>query len=181
MMLARLALTAAIVFGAATPSFAAGFTVTSPAFPDGGALSVNGSQPNCGGGTQVSPPLAFSNVPATAQSFAITLLDLNNANPGWAHWVAYGIPGSTSSLAAGFGSQTTAYVVGTNSAGANTFRGYCPAAGDMAHHYVFTVYATDLAPDALAPGLNRDQLAAALKGHVVGVQTIVGKYTRPPS
>ena len=52
----------------------------------------------------------------------------------------------------------------------------CPPVGDVAHHYIMTVAATDLEPAALPPGLTRDALLAALKGHAFGGQSIVGRY-----
>jgi hypothetical protein len=36
--------------------------------------------------------------------------------------------------------------------------------------------ATDLAPDALKPELTRDELGAALKGHVLGATSMVARY-----
>jgi hypothetical protein len=36
--------------------------------------------------------------------------------------------------------------------------------------------ATDLAPDALTPGLTRDDLATALKGHILDRTTFVLRY-----
>jgi Raf kinase inhibitor-like YbhB/YbcL family protein len=46
----------------------------------------------------VSPPLAWTNVPAGTQSFAVVFQDLSN---GMAHWVLWNIPAATMSLPAG--------------------------------------------------------------------------------
>jgi Raf kinase inhibitor-like YbhB/YbcL family protein len=140
---------------------------------------VTGSQPNCGGGTSVSPPLAWTNVPAGVLSFAIVLYDPDApGGPGFLHWVAYGIPASATSVPAGFGTQPGGHVAGANGAGNPVFTGYCPPAGDVPHHFTFTVYATDLAPDALAAGMTRDALMTALHGHVKAAHSIVGRYGR---
>jgi Raf kinase inhibitor-like YbhB/YbcL family protein len=175
-MIVRGWLIAALMLGLTGAVQAAAFTVTSPAFADDGTLPQNGAQPKCGG-QSVSPPLAWANVPAGVQSFAVTLYDPDApGGPGFLHWVAYGIPASVSSLPAGFGAGATGHVGGANGAGSQVFLGYAPPAGETPHHYTFTVYATDLAPDALSPGLNRDALLAALHGHVKGAQSIVGRF-----
>jgi len=141
------------------------FAVTSPAFTNGGKLPVSGAQRACGGGSSVSPPLTWSNVPAGVTSFAIVLHDPDAPVPGgFVHWVTYGIPVRLTAVPANFG------------AAHGHFIGYCPPTGDAPHHYVFTVYATDVAPRALEPGLTWDALLAALHGHVKGSASIVGRY-----
>jgi Raf kinase inhibitor-like YbhB/YbcL family protein len=166
----------ALVLALTPAARAAGFAVTSPGLTDGGPLPVSGAQPNCGGGQSVSPALVWTNVPSGVASFAIVLYD---PDANFVHWVAYGIPSGATSVAAGFGTQSPlAYTGGANGVGMPMFFGYCPPAGDTPHHYTFTVYATDLAPGALAPGLTRDALLAALQGHVKARQSFVGRYGR---
>jgi Raf kinase inhibitor-like YbhB/YbcL family protein len=156
---------------------AAAFTLTSPAFRTGTALPRSGAQAACGGGASTSPPLRWSDVPAYARSFAVVLDDPDAPVPGgFVHWVAYGIPASTTALPAGAGARATGYVAGVNSAGARTFTGYCPPPGDAPHAYRFTVYATDYTPEALPPSLTRDALLSLLAGHVKGRAVLVGRY-----
>lgn len=115
-------------------------------------------------------------MPAGVASFAVVLFD---PDANFVHWVAYGILPATTSIPAGFGTQSPLpYVGGANGVGTPAFFGYCPAAGDTPHHYVFSVYATDLVPSALAPGLTRDALLAALHGHLKAGQSFVGRYGR---
>ena len=57
---------------------------------------------------------------------------------------------------------------GKNTFGDGGYDGPCPPVGDAPHHYVFTLYALDLAPNAVQPGLHRDVLLHAMKGHVLG-------------
>ena len=40
---------------------------------------------------------------------------------------------------------------------------------------IFSLYALDLAPDALQPGLTRDQFLDAVKGHVLDNGSLVGR------
>lgn len=58
------------------------------------------------------------------------------------------------------------------------YLGPCPPPGDAPHHYYITVYATDLAPAALASGLTREQFFSALTGHALGTTTTVALYGR---
>ncbi len=168
----------------ATPLAArAAFVVTSPGFEDNAQAPLAGAQQACGGGTSTSPALAWAGTPAAAKSFVILLIDVDNwGRAGEApHWIAYGIPATVSAVPAGFGSQTPAqYVSGINLKNQLGFLGYCPPKGDAPHHYVYTVIATDLAPDALAPGLTRDALTAALKGHTLAGSSIIARYAQNP-
>ena len=52
-----------------------------------------------------------------------------------------------------------------------------PPAGDPAHHYHFQVFAVDRALD-LAPGATVDDLATALRGHVLAHGAMVGLFHR---
>ncbi|MGA2088810.1 MAG: hypothetical protein ABSG66_07820, partial [Stellaceae bacterium] len=56
------------------------------------------------------------------------------------------------------------------------YRGPCPPHGLRPHHYIITVVATDLAPDALKPGLTRADFLAALKGHALASSSFIGRY-----
>ena len=58
------------------------------------------------------------------------------------------------------------------------YRGPAPPPGKP-HHYTFTVYALD-ADLPLAPGLNRNQLMEAIKGHIIGQGALVSLYERFP-
>ena len=53
------------------------------------------------------------------------------------------------------------------------------ALADAAHPYTIVLIATDLAPDALQPGLSRDELIAALNGHALGATSFVARYRKP--
>ena len=182
-MLARFALFLTLCVFAPLAAQAAPFVVTSPDFLDDAQAPLAGAQPACGGGTNTSPALAWSGAPPATKSYVILLTDVDNASLAGLgmHWIAYGIPATVSAVPAGFGGQSPPqYVSGTNLGGQPGFRGYCPAKGDGAHHYVYTVLATDLAPNALAPGLTRDALDAALKGHALAAASVIARYAQAP-
>lgn len=163
---------------------AEGFRLNVAGTEDGGQIdsrhAAKGGPRNCDG-ENISPMLSWENVPENTASFAILLHDqTGNHGLGVTHWIGYGIPGDRSELPEGAlnveGGE--AYVGGTNRIGKPTWFGMCPDVGDVAHHYVFTLIATDLAPDALAPGLDRDGLIAALEGHTIGSTGYVVRYAR---
>ena len=68
--------------------------------------------------------------------------------------------------------------MGLNVSGQAAYRGPCPPAGEIAHHYVVQIYALDLAPDSLPAGLTRDALHAAIKNHVLANTSIVMRFGR---
>jgi Raf kinase inhibitor-like YbhB/YbcL family protein len=161
------------------------FVLTSPAFKDGAPIpgpKYAGnlkSNPNCVG-ENVSPPFAWSNPPAGTKSFALIMFDPEGrGGAGVIQWVAYGIPVAMTGLAEGDGSQPSdKFATGKSAVAVPAYLGPCAPPG-APHHYVFTLIANDLEPGALQPGLTRDELIAALGGHVKGVAGIVGLYARP--
>lgn len=166
------------------PSMGSAFALTSATFKDGTMLAVKNagnikSNPNCIG-DNVSPPLAWSNVPAGTKSFALIMYDPEGRGGlGVDHWTAYGIPASRTGFAEGETSQlSNKYVPGKGTAGLGHYLGPCTPPGTGLHHYTFTLIATDLEPDALPPGLTRAELFAKLNGHSKGSAGLVGLFGR---
>ncbi|MBV9568337.1 MAG: YbhB/YbcL family Raf kinase inhibitor-like protein [Hyphomicrobiales bacterium] len=161
---------------AATPSF----TVTSPELEDGALLPRRHAGASECGGENISPALAWSGVPEGTKSFAIVVYDPDGQKGlGSAHFVAYDIPQTARGFAEGAGaSASRGFVGGTNTRGVNFYSGPCPPVGDQPHHYVFSVYALDLAPGALEAGLTRDAFLQAAREHVLAASSIVLRYAR---
>ncbi len=162
---------------------AAGFEITSPSFTDGGMLTAaNAASANGCGGQNVSPGFEWSGAPSAAKSFAVIMFDPDGAKGlGVVHWVAYDIPASRSSLSEGEGANPSGHFTGgKNTAGTTVYRGPCPPLGDNPHHYVISLYALDLPPGTLAPGISRDELLAAIRPHILAEASIVGRYGRNP-
>lgn len=159
------------------------FALTSSAFKDGDVINPKhaGAHPGrtCGG-ENISPQLSWSNAPEKTQSFAVIMFDPDGGRGiGSVHWVAYGIPPSRTAFAEGeAGAAPRDHVGGKNNVGTNYYFGPCGPPGDSLHHYIFTVIATDLATDALPPGLTRDELLEKLKGHALAPSSIVARYVR---
>lgn len=159
------------------------FTLSSPAFADDGLLPVRyagGAQCNDARGGNLSPPLAWSNAPKGTKSFAVMMSDPDGQRGlGSVHWLAYGIPAARTGLAEGDGAATARDITaGKNSRGTTGYSGPCGPPIDAPHHYVIQVLALDLAPDALPPGLDRDELVKAIAGHSLGPASLVARYRR---
>jgi hypothetical protein len=122
--------------------------------------------PNCTG-QNVSPPLVWINAPGKTRSFAIIWDDqAGRAGLGVSHAVIYGIPASVTSFSEGaLGGAPTGsqFVPGKNTLGMH-WLGPCSPKGNAPQHYVMTIIATDLEPNALAPGLSKPELLKALEG-----------------
>jgi hypothetical protein len=140
------------------------FIIQSPAFADGGVMD------------NVSPALAWSDVPAGTTSLALIVSDPQGAGgQGVNHWMAYGISPTQTALLEGAGTGNDLRM-GQNTTGKPQYLGPCPPKGSGMHHYVFVLIATDLVPDALPAGLTRAELDAALKGHSKGTAAWVGRF-----
>jgi Raf kinase inhibitor-like YbhB/YbcL family protein len=161
-------------------------TLSSPALQDNGILATKNAcsdkqrTPNCVG-ENVSPPIAWSNVPDGTKSFALLLFDPEGRAPaGVSHMVVYGIPADVKGFAEGeLSKPSDKFVGGKNLMGVGIYFGPGTPPNTDWHHYTFTLVATDLDPKALQPGMTRDELAAALKDHVKGSAGLVTRFKHP--
>ncbi|HLG86730.1 MAG TPA: YbhB/YbcL family Raf kinase inhibitor-like protein [Alphaproteobacteria bacterium] len=157
------------------------FTVASPTLADGDFISRQdaAASKNCGG-QDISPPVQWSNEPSGTRSFAVTMFDPDgDKGLGFTHWIIYDIPKSVHVLSRGAGdAPSEAFVAGTNSNRTKLYSGPCPPAGNQPHHYVISVYALDLAPGELGPGLDRDAFLRAIGKHSLAEASLVVRYER---
>ena len=128
----------------------------------------------------VSPEISWSRL-ADAKSYALILEDpdAKSIRP-FVHWVAWNIPADTIGLAGG--PAGTATPCGTRWTSPRDHQprlggifGPRPPVGDPPHHYHFQVFALDTELD-VPPGSERDQLLAAMEGHVLAVGELVGTF-----
>lgn len=180
---ARCALAAGLLAStlAALPAAAAPFTLSSPDFADNGLLAQKfaGATPGNASctGENLSPALAWENVPPGTQSLALLVYDPEGRNGlGVSHLVAYNIPAQAKGFAQGDLTHGKGFTGGPNSRKTLAWHGPCPPAGSGYHHYTFTLIATDLAPDALPAGLDRERLISSLEGHAKGAAGLIGRF-----
>jgi len=127
----------------------------------------------------VSPALEWSGAPAKTVTFALIMDDPDAPVGTWVHWVLWNLPPSAHSLPEGFAKREQ--LDDGSRQGANDFRkigynGPCPPPGKP-HRYFFRLYALD-AKLNLAPGATRQELDAAMKGHVLGQAEYMGTFRR---
>ena len=183
-----------IGFAATAANADGAFTLTSTTFQDGKMMpkkvansKVNApTNANCVG-DNVSPQLSWSNVPAGTKSFVLLMVDPEGrGGAGVMHWVAYGIPAAVTGFAEGETSkQTDKYIGGKSTQGVAFYSGPCTPPGQVAHHYTFTLIATDFEPTEMAPGLTHDEVTAKLAApgqppaHTKGVAGLIGLFVNP--
>jgi Raf kinase inhibitor-like YbhB/YbcL family protein len=171
------------------------FEMTSTTFADGkmmpkkvaNSLANTPNNPNCVG-DNVSPQFSWSNVPAGTKSFIFLMSDPEGRGGGLvSHWVGYAIPATVTGFAEGEVSKPSdKYVGGKGTAGAATYLGPCTPPNQTAHHYNFTLIATDIDPaDIAQPGMTRDEVIAKFAplgqppAHTKGVTGMVGLFVNP--
>ncbi|MBN2212584.1 MAG: YbhB/YbcL family Raf kinase inhibitor-like protein [Sedimentisphaerales bacterium] len=138
-----------------------------------------------GEGTDVSIPLTWSGVPDGTVELALICDDPDAPRPQpWVHWVIYNIPPTTTSLPESIPRQSElaepqGALQGVNSWTEDNvgYRGPTPPPGHGVHHYHFRFYALDTALQA-EPGLSKDELLAAMEGHIIAQAELVGTYQR---
>lgn len=155
-------------------------TLTSPAFEPGGAIP---SRYTCEG-ANVSPPLEWSEVPASARTFTLIVLDPDAPDPEaprrtFVHWVLYDIPRTARGVpeAAVRNDLPRGTVEGINDFHSAGYGGPCPPLGR--HRYFFNLYALDQALPAMRNATRQD-VERAMQGHVVAQAELIGTYAKTP-
>jgi Raf kinase inhibitor-like YbhB/YbcL family protein len=151
--------------------------ITSSAFRQGQPIPKKYT----GEGADVSPPLAWSNLPAGTKELALICDDPDAPNGDWVHWVIYKIPAEAKGLPEGVPQTPTlkepaGALQGENSWPSTGYRGPKPPPGKV-HHYYFKLFALD-APLRAEPGLDKRGLLAFIKGHELGKGELMGTYER---
>jgi len=151
------------------------FELTSTAFPPGGSIP---RRHTCDG-DDVSPPLAWKDVPPGTKSLALVCDDPDAPAGTWVHWVVWAVPASASGLPEGVPPSAT--LPDGSRQGRNDFKrtgwgGPCPPRGGP-HRYFFRLSAVDRTID-LPAGATRAELDRTLEGHTLGRTELMGRYAR---
>ena len=153
----------------ATMAGPASLSITSAAFPDGGAIPRRYTCDE----VDVSPPLAWTGAPPGTAAFALVVTDPDAG--GFVHWVASDMPGSATGLPEGATGSPAAGTEGRNSFGRTGWSGPCPPGGT--HHYRFELFALS-ATLGLGPRASASDVAAAASGRTLARTTLTGTYRR---
>ncbi|MGV2827305.1 YbhB/YbcL family Raf kinase inhibitor-like protein [Myxosarcina sp. GI1(2024)] len=130
-------------------------------------------------GENISPALKWNDVPLETQSLALIVDDPDAPGTIFVHWVVYDLSPKTreiaedvtpgESLLEGRGTQ------GRNGFGNLGYGGPCPP--DGIHRYFFKLYALD-GPLGLAAGATKQEVEAAMEGHILAHSELTGRYER---
>lgn len=155
------------------------FQISSPAFHDGEPIPKDFT----GEGSDRSPELRWTHVPAGTQSLALICDDPDA--PGhkpFVHWVVYNIDPTSRILVEAIPTIErvefpTSLIQGLNSFGDTGYRGPMPPKGHGWHRYFFKLYALDTLLN-LPMGATREELLDEMEGHILSEARLMGKYRR---
>ena len=152
--------------------------LSSTAFGPGAAIP---SRYSCEG-SDVSPPLQWRGVPASAKSLVLIVDDPDAPDPRapkmtWVHWVLANLPADSAGLPEGIAPAALpkGTVEGINDWKRTGYGGPCPPIGR--HRYFHKLYALDIVLGALKHP-TKAQVEIAMKGHVLAHAELVGTYEK---
>lgn len=156
------------------------FTLTSPAFENGGMIPRKFTCDE----ENINPELHIGGVPAGTKSFVLIMDDPDvpkerRPEGYFDHWVVYGMSPETTVIKEGEVLSTG----GLNGRGAPGYVGPCPPTEfqPTEHRYFFRLYATDIEvfpTYATTPG--KLEILKEIEGHTLGVAELMGRYDRAP-
>lgn len=143
--------------------------IKSPSFNEGEFIL---SKFTCDG-ENTNPRLDIVAVPSSAKSLALIIDDPDSPSGNWLHWSIWNMSPKTKFIEEGKApAGATEGMTDFRSVG---YGGPCPGQGT--HRYQFSLYALDTILD-LPRGAKRDELEAAMEGHILGQARLVGVYKR---
>ena len=146
--------------------------LSSPAFDDGERI------PRAYGYREqnVNPPLRVADVPDEAASLALVVDDPDAQEPAgkiWDHWLVWDVPTDIGEIPEDWDADADGATEGQNDYGEHGYGG--PNPPDREHTYRFRLYALDTELD-LSAGATKDDLLAAIEGHVLAEAQLDGTY-----
>lgn len=154
--------------------------LSSDAFPDGGAIPRRFT---CDG-DDVSPPLAWADVPMAARSLVLLCDDPDAPAGVWHHWAIYDIAPATTGLGEGAGAGAGAgdaqadFRQGINDFRRPGYNGPCPPRRHGTHHYHFRLLALSVASLTFRGEPTCRDVEREARKHLLSEATLVGVYQR---
>lgn len=145
----------------------------SSAFPDGTTIPRRFT---CDG-TDLSPPLDWSDAPEATRSFVLLCDDPDAPAGTWRHWAAYDIPADRAALVEG-AAQGKGFKQAINDFQQPGYGGPCPPRGDGIHRYRFRLLAlaVDRLPARREPSCQAVEREA--NKHLLAEAILIGTYQR---
>lgn len=122
-------------------------------------------------GADISPALAWSDIPDGTQSFVLIVRDPDSPSKEWIHWLVKDIPVATTNVLDN--TAPTGGVELVNDFGKTSWGGPCPRNGK--HRYVFQIYALDVTN---VSGNSLTEIETAMVDHIVGKGELIGLFRR---
>ena len=146
----------------------------SSAFPDGTTIPRRFT---CDG-TDLSPPLDWSDAPETTRSFMLLCDDPDAPAGTWRHWAAYDIPADRAALMEGAAQQGKGFKQAINDFQQAGYGGPCPPRGGGIHRYRFRLLAlaVDRLPARREPSCQAVEREA--NKHLLAEAILIGTYQR---
>jgi hypothetical protein len=148
--------------------------LTSSAFEDGGMIPVKYT---CDG-DNISPPLAWENIPEGTKSIALVCDDPDAPMGTFVHWVLYNLPPDTNKLEENIPvteKLENGACQASTSFGKIGYGGPCPPSG--IHRYYFKIYALDKELDESSVE-DKTSLLSAMEEHILSQGQLIGRYKR---
>lgn len=146
--------------------------ISSPAFQEGEAIPTQYSR----NGDDKSPPLAFRDVPANAQSLALIVDDPDAPKGTFTHWTVFDIDPKTEEVGE---NQVPANArEGANDWKQPAYGGPQPPSGE--HRYFFKLFALDTKLN-LPRGARRREIQQAMEGHIIEQAQLIGRFSAEQS
>ena len=128
-------------------------------------------------GTNINPPLNFSNVPTNAKSLVLIMEDHDvprNLRPDgvFDHWIVFNIPSDVRIIEEG---ERVKGLYGVTTNGKTEYTGPCPP--DKEHNYTFSLYALDREL-TLKAGSPKIEILNHMTTHIIAETKLVGNYER---
>lgn len=138
-------------------------------------------------GENLSPALEWSDIPSGCKSLTLICEDIDAPKKSpqdlaFTHWVVYNISPSTSGFHEGLEKKEELHDPlridqGINSFGLIGYDGPKPPVGDLAHRYIFTLFALDI--ENLGPARSElKMIHDTMKDHILKTAQITGRYER---
>jgi Raf kinase inhibitor-like YbhB/YbcL family protein len=133
-------------------------------------------------GKDLSPPLAWTEVPEGTTSLVLIVDDPDAPDPAaprmtWVHWVLYNLPADLQGLPEGLPESRLpeGACQGINDWKRTGYGGPCPPIGR--HRYFYKLYALDCRLQDLGR-VTKSQLLQAMDGHILDQAELMGTYQR---
>ncbi|MDD5271775.1 MAG: YbhB/YbcL family Raf kinase inhibitor-like protein [Methylovulum sp.] len=135
-------------------------------------------------GASLSPPLHWSQIPATSKSLVLIVDDPDAPDPAapkltWVHWLLYNLPVNGTGLPEAVKNLPTGTGQGLNDWQKTGYGGPCPPIGR--HRYFHKLYALDVVLPASLGEPTKAELEQAMQGHIVAKTELIGTYQKKKS